>query len=238
MPEEKAPPVEGLPELPPTTESEQMYLITVARATEEGASGPVPVAALAAALGLSVASANEMIRKLAAKGLMEYVPYKGAELTEVGGRVAGRVLRTRRLWATFLAGHLDFNPAEADGLACHLEHVTPAEAAERLAAYLGDPAAGPLGEPIPPATGMVPRRSTVPLTQVPVGSAAEVVSCAVPEEVRGFLASESVVPGVRVTVAGAGSSGVLLEFDGRWVHLASEIAGSIEMSARDQHVVE
>ncbi len=213
-----------------------MYLITVARAGEAGASGPVPVAALASALDLSVASANEMIRKLAARGLVAYLPYKGVELTEVGARVAGRVLRTRRLWATFLAEHLDFSPGEADALACNLEHVTPAEAAERLAAYLGDPAAGPLGEPIPPAAWASRRKATVPLTEVPVGTPAEVVSCALPAEVVAFLAAEAIVPGARVSVGGSGASGVLLEVGGQWVHLATDIAGSIAASTGDRHV--
>jgi DtxR family Mn-dependent transcriptional regulator len=235
MPEETPAPVEGTPELPATTESEQMYLITVARAAEEGASGPVPIAALASTLGLSVASANEMVRKLAAKGLVEYLPYKGVELTEIGSRVAGRVLRTRRLWSTFLATHLDFSPTEADALACNLEHVTTAETAERLAAHLGDPQSGPMGEPIPPASGSRPRRATVPLTEVPVGVEAEVISCAVPAAVAGFLMAENVVPGARVTVAGTGPSGAVVEVDGNWVHLSSAIAGSIELSIGGTH---
>jgi DtxR family Mn-dependent transcriptional regulator len=229
MPEESPSQVEGSPELPATTESEQMYLITIARAAEQGASGPVPLAALSAALDVSVASANEMIRKLAAKGLVEYLPYKGVELTGTGARVAARVLRTRRLWATFLARHLDFSPLEADDLACNLEHVTPAEAAERLAAYLGDPEAGPQGEPIPPTAGEAPRRGTVPLTEVPVGAAAEVVSCVVPAAVARFLAVEQIVPGARVAVAGTGGSGVLLEIDGAWVQLTADIARSVQV---------
>ena len=49
-----------------TSESEEMYLITVARAAEGGATGPIPVARVAQELEISVASANEMVKKLTA----------------------------------------------------------------------------------------------------------------------------------------------------------------------------
>ena len=82
---------------------------------------------------------------------MEYQPYHGVALTSAGRRVAGRVLRGRRLWACFLSGRLGYSPGEADTLACSLEHVTPPEAADRLARFLGDPAADPFDRPIPPS---------------------------------------------------------------------------------------
>ena len=126
-----------------------MYLITVAREDELGHDGPVRVAAIANALGVSVPSANEMIRKLDGRGLFSYEPYHGVRLTEAGRQVADQVLRTRRLWATFLADHLGFTPKDADDQACHLEHATSPEAADRLANFLGNPEAGPLGRPIP-----------------------------------------------------------------------------------------
>ena len=107
-----------------TSESEEMYLITVARAAEDGETGPIPIARVAKELHISVASANEMVRKLTARELLEYEPYRGVRLTDLGSRVAERVLRTRRLWATFLADHLGLTPVEADDQACLLEHVT------------------------------------------------------------------------------------------------------------------
>ncbi|MCP3996629.1 MAG: hypothetical protein GY722_16460, partial [bacterium] len=51
-----------MPELGSTTESEQMYLITVARSEEAGNEGPVAIAKIAETLGVSVPSANEMVR--------------------------------------------------------------------------------------------------------------------------------------------------------------------------------
>jgi DtxR family Mn-dependent transcriptional regulator len=212
-----------------TSESEEMYLITVARAAEDGRTGPLPVAMLAAHLEVSVASANEMVRKLAGRDLLNYEPYHGVELTAAGNLVADRVLRIRRLWATFLAEHLGFGPSDADDQACQLEHVTTEAAADRLAGFLGDPEAGPLGRPIPRGSTPTTRPSSIRLADLGVGDDAEVVSVASAERAREFLANEGVVPGARLSVAGVGDSGLLIDLEGGPVHLNQELADAIEV---------
>jgi len=47
-----------------TSESEEMYLITIARAGEDGWVGPVPIPQVADALGVTQVAANEMVKKL------------------------------------------------------------------------------------------------------------------------------------------------------------------------------
>ena len=64
-----------------TSPSEEMYLITVARAEEAGRPGPLPLAALAQSLSISPISANQMVWRLAERGLLEYHPYQGVLLT-------------------------------------------------------------------------------------------------------------------------------------------------------------
>ena len=212
-----------------TSESEEMYLITVARAAEDGRTGPLPVAMLAAHLQVSVASANEMVRKLAGRDLLSYEPYHGVELTAAGNLVADRVLRIRRLWATFLAEHLGFGPSDADDQACQLEHVTTEAAADRLAGFLGDPEAGPLGRPIPRGSTPTTRPSSIRLADLGVGDDAEVVSVASAERAREFLANEGVVPGAYLSVAGVGDSGLLIDLEGGPVHINQELADAIEV---------
>ncbi len=211
-----------------TSESEEMYLITVARAAEEGRSGPIPVAAIAATLHVSVASANEMVRKLAARDLVGYEPYRGVSLTATGAQVANRVLRIRRLWATFLAEYLGFSPAEADAQACDLEHVTTPDAANRLADFLGDPSAGPLGHPIPPESSTT-ASSTVPLAHIGAGTAAIVAAVDHPDRIRAFLAAEGLVPAARLEMVATGASGMLVRIAGHDVSIDLGLAESIRV---------
>lgn len=229
MPEELLAEVTSFPELVATSEAEQMYLITVAREAEAGAEGPVPVSRVAEALGVSVPSANEMIRKLDVRGLLSYEPYHGVRLSSTGERIAGQVLRTRRLWATFLADHLGFSPAEADEQACHLEHATTPDAANRLSAFLGNPAAGPLGRPIPDSyVASAPRRHTR-LTDVGVGSEAEVIAVSGPASMTRFLAAEGIVNGEKIRVLASGASGILVATAGSTVHIDPSVATSVDV---------
>ena len=131
------------------SESEEMYLVTIARLNESGDNLPVPVSQLAAELNVLPVSANQMIRKLEETGWVCYTPYKGVSLTEEGAALALQILRHRRLWEVFLVEKLKIPVAEAAELACRLEHFLPVDAAERLAIYLGNPGISPTGSPIP-----------------------------------------------------------------------------------------
>lgn len=213
-----------------TSESEEMYLITVARAVEDGSPGPVPVAHVAKELKVSVASANEMVRKLTTRDLLEYEPYRGVSLTPMGARVAERVLRTRRLWATFLAEHLGLTPNDADDQACLLEHVTLPDAVDRLASFLGDPDTGPLGHPIPhgDATGARPR-ATRRLADLGVGSRFEVITVDGPKQASSFLEGEGIHAGTVGSVAAVGDAGMLIRVAEGLVHVGTDIAATIEV---------
>lgn len=204
-----------------------MYLITVAVAEEDGTRGPLALAALGSSLDVSAASVNEMVRKLEQRGLLTYQPYRGVELTAEGRRIARRVLRTRRLWSRFLADHLDFTPRRADALACHLEHVTPSDAADRLAAYLGDPETGPLGRPIPEASGPAAATTGAPLDSVAAGVDVEVTVIVADDVTSGFLAHGGIVPGAKLHVLAAGASSVLLDVGGGPVDLGASIAACV-----------
>lgn len=118
------------------SESSEMYLISIARLIERGVPEPVALSQLAEELSILPVSANEMVHKLEQEGFLEYQPYHGVSLTEAGRRIANRVLRSRRLWESFLIDHLGVPPAEADSLACRFEHVTPGEVVDRLERYL------------------------------------------------------------------------------------------------------
>ena len=100
------------------SESEEMYLITIARLFEGGVEDPVSVSRIAGELSIQPVSANQMVHKLVEEGLVEYFPYKGVSLTPKGQAAAQQVLRGRRLWEVFLVNHLELSPGEADAMAC------------------------------------------------------------------------------------------------------------------------
>jgi len=202
-----------------------MYVITVARAVEDGIVPPVPVSRIAGTLEVSSVSANQMIKKLAAAGLVSYTPYKGVTLTETGDELANSVLRNRRLWGRFLADHLGLTPAKADEVACEMEHVTPDMVADRLASFLGDPKTGPTGKPIPGVRGSV-AEADVPLTTVDVGTTATVIK--VGDGAASFLRSQGIVEGAEVLVLGTGDdSSVLIEGPVGLIHVSDSVAGEI-----------
>jgi DtxR family Mn-dependent transcriptional regulator len=212
-----------------TTESEEMFLITVARTIEDGHEGPVPVPVVADALSISRVSANEMTKKLVSRGFIEYEPYRGVTLNPSGSSIANSVLRRRRLWALFLVEHLGLSPAAADTVACEFEHITPATVAGRLASFLGDPTTDPEGKPIPAPgdqMGSVPREIGLP--DVPVGLRVRVARIAGDSAIRSFLRDEGISEDTKLRLSAVGSDhGCLVQTEERHVHLSSDIAENV-----------
>lgn len=211
-----------------TSESEEMYLITIATAIEDGRTEPVPVSHVARELDVSGVSANQMIRKLASRGYLEYEPYRGITLTAAGRSVASSILRNRRLWGVFLSDQLGLSAGRADDVACDLEHVTPGDVTELLSTYLGDPMTGPRGRVIPRGDRSIRISQTEVLSSVPAGGRRRVVAVDLPEPLGGFAADQGLVPGVLVDVLGVGRAGDrLVSVDGAFLHLGVELAGGI-----------
>jgi DtxR family Mn-dependent transcriptional regulator len=65
-----------------TTDSMEEYLETICKLSSE--QSPVALSALADQMRISSVSANEMIKKLMARDLVTYEPYKGVTLTAEG----------------------------------------------------------------------------------------------------------------------------------------------------------
>jgi DtxR family Mn-dependent transcriptional regulator len=216
-----------------TSEAEEMYLITIARAVEDGRPEPVPVSHAARELDVSAVSANQMIRKLAGRGYVEYEPYQGVTLTESGRAVAASILRRRRLWGVFLSEQLGLTPERADEIACDFEHITPDDVADLLSGFLGDPAAGPRGHSIPNGASESAPAPTVRLDAVPAGQRRSVVGVNLPEGPRRFVETQGVVPGADVEVIGVGGNGDRLLLVGDATsHLAVDLVSGIVVSAR------
>lgn len=211
-----------------TTESEEMYLIHVVMAGEQGTEGAVPLRVLADMLTVTPVSANQMVRKLVSRGLVDYTPYHGVELTGEGRRIASRVLRVRRLWSVFLTDRLGLSALDADRVACDLEHITPTDVGDRLATLLGDPTTGPSGRPIPARDGSVPPAPRISLADLPVGAAGIIESAT--EAVGSFLSASGAAVGDPVTVLATAENGDrLVEAAGGELHLTAAVAETIKV---------
>ena len=185
-----------------TSETEQMYLMTIALLGESSQSFPIPVSHLAEALNVTPISANQMIHHLQEVDLVSYLPYKGVELTEAGWEMAHKIIRSRRLWETFLVEHLQYTPDEAETLACELEHAIPGETAERLSAFLGQPQVSPQGKPIPQVEVANSLASGIPLSALTAGAQGIVRAIKGSEAERSFLREAGLQVGAAVELIG------------------------------------
>ena len=172
---------------------------------EQPAAARVATQVLAERLGVSAASATNMLKKLAAMGLAEHAPYKGGTLTEAGRKVALEVIRHHRLLETYLAEALGVPWDRVHEEAEILEHVLSEDLEDRIAASLGDPDSDPHGHPIPAKDGSMREPSRLRLWDVKEGErvAVERVSDEVPEALR-FLGVAGIRPGAAVTVVERG----------------------------------
>ena len=133
----------------PLSESIQDYLKGIYK-LQEG-TDRVTITAVARDQGVSPASASAMVKKLAALGLLEHEPYRGARLTGAGERVAVEVIRHHRLLELYLAETLGLDVADVHDEDDRLEHAISEELEERIDRILGYPTHDPHGDPIPDA---------------------------------------------------------------------------------------
>lgn len=208
----------------------QDYLKHIYMLELETSAAAVSTKALSDSLGLSAASTTNMLKKLAALNFISYEPYRGAELTDSGRKVALEVLRHHRLLELYLAEALGVPWDEVHREAEILEHFISEELEERIAASLGDPVADPHGHPIPRADLTMPEIGAKALWETPDGQSAQVVS--VPdsksEELR-YLDQIGVRPGRKVEVVRRGpvSGPLFIKVDTKEQAISKELAESV-----------
>ncbi len=128
----------------------EMYLETIYSLTEEG--GSAKTTEIASSWEVSPASATEMVQKLDEMGLVDYKPYHGAQLSEMGLDAARSIIRKHRLLEVFLARTVGMEDRDRiHDVACEMEHALAEEVEAWIAEELGYPRQGLDGEPIPPA---------------------------------------------------------------------------------------
>jgi DtxR family Mn-dependent transcriptional regulator len=170
-----------------------------------GTAPRVTTSAIAERLEVSAPSATNMLKRLAARELVAYEPYKGACLTEKGVELALELVRHHRLLETYLVQALGVPWDEAHAEAELLEGALSEALEERISTALGHPPTDPHGHPIPTKNGVMPKSSRQSLWEVGDGGEAwiEQVPDSHPEVLR-YLAEVGVLPGAKVTVVSRG----------------------------------
>lgn len=100
---------------------------------------PVKTTKIAKKLGVTPASATQMIKKLESKGYLEYSPYKGVTLTEEGYSIASNITRKHRLLERFLHDVLHIKKENVHDQACEMEHALSDDAERAICQLLEQP---------------------------------------------------------------------------------------------------
>lgn len=156
--------------------SEENYLKCILKIGTDNETQEAGTNAVAEYLAVKPASANEMLKKLKEKKLVDYEKYGKIRLTEIGRERAIDIIRKHRLWETFLYEKLEFRWDEVHEIAEELEHINSKKLIDRLDKYLNFPEYDPHGDPIPNDKGILKKQSKKTLSQIEVGEICKMVA--------------------------------------------------------------
>lgn len=202
------------------------YLKTVYAHTE-WQDAPITPSVLAAKLGIAPSSVTEMVKKLAALGLVSHEPYRAVRLTPEGERRALEMVRRHRLIETWLVEEFGYAWDEVHEEAEVLEHTISDRLLGKIDERLGRPRFDPHGDPIPDAAGRVEREGYVLLAEAALGHAGRILR--VSDRDPGLLRQierAGIAVGRRVRVVEGG-----LDIDGAVVALPPGAADIIWLAA-------
>jgi DtxR family Mn-dependent transcriptional regulator len=156
-------------------------------------------ARVAEMLGVSRASAGEMLKRLEAEGLVERGERKEAILTPAGAERARRVVRKHRIIERLLTDFMGYTAAEAHVHADELGGTFTDDMIERIEAKLGHPDRCPHGWPVDPDFEQAENRELEPLSSVPDGERATIVRLAEHDgDLLHWFYAQGLVPGSEV----------------------------------------
>ncbi|MCM3657399.1 metal-dependent transcriptional regulator [Agromyces mediolanus] len=177
------------------------YLKTVYAHTE-WQPDPITPSVLAGKLGVAPSSVTEMVKKMAAAGLIAHVPYGPLRLTDGGRERALAVVRRHRLIETWLVQEMGYGWDEVHDEAEVLEHAVSDRLLDVIDERLGRPARDPHGDAIPAADGTIPSEPFLRLDEAPEGHRGRIlrISDRDPAVLR-ELETAGLAPGVEVAVS-------------------------------------
>jgi DtxR family transcriptional regulator, Mn-dependent transcriptional regulator len=162
---------------------------------------PTLASRVAEMLGVSRASAGEMLKRLEADGLIRRGEHKEAILTKPGRARAEKVVRKHRIIERLLTDFMGYTAAEAHVYADELGDTFTDEMVERIEAKLGNPERCPHGWPVDPAFEQEENHELAPLAELEPGTSAEIVRLAEHDgDLLHWFYDEGLVPGTKIKV--------------------------------------
>ena len=191
---------------------------------------PTLASRVAEMLGVSRASAGEMLKRLEGEGLIERGEHKEALLTETGLKRAERVVRKHRIIERLLTDFMGYTAAEAHVQADLLGDTFTDEMVERIEDRLGYPDRCPHGWPVDTAVEQAENRDLAPLSDLGAGAQATIVRLAEHDgELLHWFYDEGLTPGreieVRETQPAAGQ--VTVRLDGKEQAIGEKAAAGL-----------
>lgn len=147
--------------------TEENYLKALLKLSTD--TGECTVSDLSNLLTVSTPTANSMIKKLSEKGWITYEKYKPIQLTEMGKKRAGLVIRKHRLTEMYLVERMGFGWEEVHEIAEQIEHIDSEAFFNRMNDLLGYPSVDPHGSPIPESDGTISEKVYMPLFEGKIG---------------------------------------------------------------------
>src|SRR5437899_3342923 len=139
---------------------------------------PTLASRVAEMLGVSRASAGEMLKRLERDGLIERGEHKEALLTAPGRKRAERVVRKHRIIERLLTDFMGYTAAEAHVHADALGDTFTDDMGDRIAERLGQPERCPHGWPVDPDVEQAENQHLAPLADLSAGTRATIVRLA------------------------------------------------------------
>jgi DtxR family Mn-dependent transcriptional regulator len=162
---------------------------------------PTLASRVAEMLGVSRASAGEMLKRLEGEGLIERGEHKEALLTASGRKRAEKVVRKHRLIERLLTDFMGYTPAEAHVQADLLGDTFTDDMVERIEEKLGHPDRCPHGWPVDPDFEQAENQELSALAELGKGDRATIIRLAEHDgELLHWFYDEGLVPGEEIEV--------------------------------------
>jgi DtxR family Mn-dependent transcriptional regulator len=179
---------------------EVIYFLAFPIGEYRPSSGSTAIAArVAEMLGVSRASAGEMLKRLEAEGLVERGEHKEAILTDAGIERAERVVRKHRIIERFLTDFMGYTASESHVQADLMGDTFTDEMIERINERLGFPDRCPHGWPVEPSVEQQENAGLLALAELHEGQSGEIVRLAEHDgDLLHWFYEEGFAPGTRV----------------------------------------